>query len=169
MLLASYARVCAAESRPGACRSVFHPVSRQTGRRAFRLVFRQTYPLVFHPVWYSAELRTSLSAATVSPAGRMGQRVDVLSGYRLRGEKKAEAAGWQDSWCAGHRFVHRLVHPAVGILVPIVLVRISGVPILLVWSEKKRAGVRKGVPWAEQSPQDGPIPDPLASAVLFDP
>jgi hypothetical protein len=89
----------------------------------------------------------------------MGQRVDVLSGYRLRGEKKAEAAGWQDSWCAGRQSGHRVAHPAVlvriqvrlvlvpilvGILVPIV--QISGAPILLVWSEKKRAGVRKAVP-----------------------
>jgi hypothetical protein len=89
----------------------------------------------------------------------MGQRVAGLSGYRLRGEKKAEAAGWQDSWCAGHPSGHRVVHPAVlvriqvrlvlvpilvGILVPIV--QISGAPILLVWSEKKRAGVRKAVP-----------------------
>jgi Flp pilus assembly protein TadB len=127
--------------------------------------------MVFHPVCHSAELRTSLSAATVSPAGRMGQRVDVLSGYRKRGEKKAEAAGWQDNWCAGRQSGHRVVHPAVLVriqvrlvLVPIlvwilvsipvliVLVRISGAPILLVWSEKKRAGVRKGVPWAEPSP-----------------
>jgi hypothetical protein len=91
----------------------------------------------------------------------MGPRVDVLSGYRLRGEKKAEAAGWQNSWCAGRQSGHRGVHPAVlvriqvrlvsapilvSILVPIVLVRVAGAPILLVWSEKKRAGVRKGVP-----------------------
>jgi hypothetical protein len=34
----------------------------------------------------------------------------------------------------------------VSILVPIVLIRVAGAPILLVWSEKKRAGVRKGVP-----------------------
>jgi hypothetical protein len=132
MLLASYALVCGAESRPVACRSVFHPfchlvfhpVFRQIGCRASRLGFRQIYPPVFHPFCHSAEQRTCLSAATVSPAGRMGWGVGVLPGYRRRGQTRAEAGGWQDNWCAGHRSVRRVAHPAVvvRILGPLVLV-----------------------------------------------
>jgi len=175
MLLASYALACAADSRPVTCHLVFHlayhPVFRQTGSLAFRqacclvsrrLAFRQTCLQVFHPVGYLAGLRTSLSAATVSPDGRMEKRVDALSGSRRRGETKAEAGGWKDSCCAGHRSVHRVVHPAVGIRVQIqgrlvlvpflvsILVRnvripvlvptelqISRAPIHLVWNEKK--------------------------------
>jgi hypothetical protein len=90
--------------------------------------------------------------------------MDVLSGYRRRGETKAEAGGWLDSWCAG-RFVHRLVHPAVLVrilgrlvLVPIlvwILVQNARVPTVLVWSGKRQVGVRKGVPLVEQSLLDG--------------
>src|SRR5580700_28759 len=92
MLLASYALACAAESRPVACRSVFHPVC----RLASRLVYRQTCPVAFRPVCHPAGLRASLSAATVSPAARRGQRMGVLSGSRRRGETEDEAGGWQD-------------------------------------------------------------------------
>jgi hypothetical protein len=106
--------------------------------------------------------------------------VDVLFGSRRRGETKAEAGGWQDSWCAGRRSVHRLVHPVVlvRILGRLVLVRIpvwipvwilvqnARVPTLLVWSGKRQVGVRKGVPLVEQSLQDGP--GRLVSAGPFD-
>jgi hypothetical protein len=107
----------------------------------------------------------------------------VLSGSRRRGETEDEAGGWQDSWCAGHRSVHPGVQPAV--LVRIVLVRIlvqlvlapipvstlgqnARIPILLVWSEKKQAGVRKGVLLVEQSPQDDRTRGHLVSAGPFD-
>jgi hypothetical protein len=192
MPLASCALVCAAESRPVACRSVFHPVCRLASLLVFRQIGRWASRLVFHPVCHPVELRTSLSAATVSPAERRRQRVDVLSGYRRCGETKAEAGGWQDSWCAVHRSVHRVVHPAVLVriwvriqgrlvLVPIlvwilvrnaraptVLVQISRDSILLVWSEKKQAGVRKGVPSVKQSLQDGRTRGRLVSAGPFD-
>src|SRR5271163_1431045 len=171
MLLASCALVCAVDSCPLAC-----PISLQ----ACRLLFRQTCRLVFHPVCHSAGLTTSLFAATVSPARKSGQRVDVLSGCRRHGETKAEAGGRQDSWCARHRSVHRVVHPAVlaQILGRIVLVRfpvwILGrnarvrIPRAWVprpWTGKRQAGVPKGVPFAEQSLQDGRTPGRLVSAV----
>jgi hypothetical protein len=199
MLLASYALACAAESRPVACRQVFHPVYRLASHPVFRqtcpLVFRQAWRLVsrrpiycqtcllvFHPVCHSAGLRTSLSAATVSRAARRGQRVDVLSGHRRRGETKAEAGGWLDSWCAGHRFVHRLVHPAVLVrilgrlvLVPIlvwilvwILVQNARVPAVLDQGGKRQVGVRKGAPLVEQSLLDGRTRGRLVSAVPFD-
>jgi hypothetical protein len=158
MLLASYALAYAADSRPVTCLLVFHPayrlvshpVFRQTGSLVFHQAcclasrhraFRQTCLLVFHPVCYRAALRTSLSAATVSPVER--KRLDALSGSRRRGETKAEASGWKDSWCAGHRFVPRVVHPAVVtrvqiqarlVLVPFlvsILVRNVRVPVLV--------------------------------------
>jgi hypothetical protein len=137
MLLASYALAYAADSRPVTCLLVFHPAYRLVSHP----VFRQTCLLVFHPVCYQAALGTSLSAATVSPVGR--KRLDALSGSRRRGETKAEAGGWKDSWCAGHRFVPRVVHRAVVtrvqiqarlVLVPFlvsILVRNVRVPVLV--------------------------------------
>jgi len=96
----------------------------------------------------------------------------VLAGCRPRGQAKAEAGGCPDRCCEGDRSVHRVVHPLA--LVPIVLVRIhlaAMLPVfllvlLLVWSEKKQAGARKGVPWAEPHPQRGRAPGLPASAVL---
>jgi hypothetical protein len=126
MLLASYALACAADSRPVACHLVFHSVCRQafrrqvfpqTGHRAYRLVFRQTYPLVFHPachsVCHSAELRRNPSAATVSPRQARRQRAEVLSGSHHREETKGEADECRDSWNAKHRPDRRVVPPAV--------------------------------------------------------
>jgi hypothetical protein len=140
--------VCVAESWP-VCRLVSRPVS------------RQTCLLIFRPVCYSAGPRMGLSAARVSPA-RGRQRGDVLPGCRRRGKVKAEADGYPDSWCVGDRPGHRVVDPVS--LVLILLVSILLVSILPVWSEKKQVGARKGVPWAEQSPQDGRTRDHLVSA-----
>jgi hypothetical protein len=192
MLLASYALVSAAESRRVACRPVFHPVCHlvfrpvfhQIARRAYHLAFRQTWLLVFRPVCHLAELRTSLSAATVSPDERRAQKEDGQSGYRRRGETKAEAGGWKDSWCVGHRPLLRVVHPAalvrilgqlVSVPFPVLIlvrngrVQISRAPILPAWSEKKQEGVRKGVPLVEQSPQDARTRGRLVSPVPFEP
>jgi hypothetical protein len=111
--------------------------------------------------------------------------VDVLSGYRRRAETKAEARGWQDSWCVPRRSVHRVVHPAVVIRVRIqgrlvsvpspvwilvrnVLAQIARLPILPVSGEKKQAGVRKGALLVEQFLQDGQTPGRLVSAGPFD-
>jgi hypothetical protein len=117
--------------------------------------------------------------------------VDVLSGSRRRGETKAEPGGCSHNWCAGRLSVHRVVHPAALVrirvrlvlvpfpvwilartslrisLVLIVLVQISRAP-LLVWSGKRQAGVRKGVPLVERSLLDGRTPGRLVSAVPFD-
>ena len=109
--------------------------------------------------------------------------MDVLSGCRRHGETKAEAGGWQDSWCAGHRSVLRVVRLAVlvqilgrivlvrfpvWILVRNARVRIPRASIPGAWTGKRQAGVPKGVPLAEQSLQDGPTPGRLVSAVPFD-
>ena len=86
---------------------------------------------------------------------------------RRRGEAKAEAGGYPDSWCVRDRSVRLVV--LARILVPIVLVPIVLVPIVLVqipraWGEKKQAGDLKGVPCVEQYPQDGGTRGRLVSA-----
>jgi len=191
MLLASCALVCVADNRPQtclvsrpACRLVFPSVFRQiclpvfhpACRLVFRLIFRQICWSVFHPVCHSAGQRTSLSAATVSPAGKRAQKVDVVFGCRRHRETKAEAGGWQDSWCAARRSVPRVVPLAVLVqilgrivLVPILVwIRVPIVPIPRAWGGKTQGDVPKGGPLVEQCLQDGRTPGRLVSAVPVD-